>query len=688
MIKIQYRSEIDGLRALAVLAVIFYHASFSFFGHYPFQGGFIGVDIFFVISGYLITLILLKEVKMNLYSFARFYERRARRILPTLFFVMLFSYPIAWVCMFPDAFKEYVLSLIASTLFVSNFFFWHLDGYTSQAAPLSPFLHTWSLAVEEQFYIIFPVLLYFLRNATKKKMLVIFSVLFLLSFLFSLWANQKYVNTCFFLLPGRSWELLAGCIMATSELNNPPKSRHNLNTLMCLIGFTLISIGIIFLNDHLPYPGTLTLLPVIGTMLLIRFSGKVNDPVSKLLRSSCMVSVGLISYSLYLWHQPIFAFVRILSINELNNYDKGLCIALTFIFSIFTWFIVETLFRDKQKINKTILWGTLSFATSVILTSSLVIVVKNGIPQRFDNFPSFVLNDTPKKFPGIKDGKGEYCHNRDPDHACIFDNSNGNLVILGDSHARVFSENLYPFALKNNLGFVELTQSGCAFLPDTNLYIDGKKDSVCTSEYQNKRVQVLSKLNPSIIIIHAGRLPMYLSGTGFNNGEGGTEIVQSYKTIPVSLSTNNISEIEAITHSLKSTIDQLITHGHRIVLIYPVPEVGWIVPQTVAKLVSRHKFKRLADARLTTNQSAFNQRTKLAYQVLNNLGASQDLIRVFPESIFCNKTKCFTHDNKNLFYVDSHHLSKAGNQLILTALQSSIPKKWLDNPKNVLAAIQ
>ncbi len=267
-----YRKEIDGLRAIAILPVVFFHAGFSYA-----SGGYVGVDIFLVISGYLITSLILSDKSNNKFSLLNFYERRARRILPALFLVILLSIPFAFLLMLPIELTNFSWSVLATTFFSSNIFFWREAGYFASPSELKPLLHTWSLAVEEQFYVLFPLfLLIILRFKLKTSLLFILLFLFLSLGLAQV-ASSKFPSANFYLLPTRGWELLCGSILAFYFFSNPNKKIFNsnlLNDFFSFLGFILIIYSIIFFNDKTPFPSFWTLFPVIGTSLLILFTNE------------------------------------------------------------------------------------------------------------------------------------------------------------------------------------------------------------------------------------------------------------------------------------------------------------------------------------------------------------------------------------------------------------------------------
>ena len=335
----RYRAEINGLRAIAVLAVIFFHAEFVIYSINPFSGGYVGVDVFFVISGYLITSIILKDLKENRFSFLKFYERRAKRILPALLTVILASIPFAWLYMLPKAMKEYAGSILSSLAFSSNFWFWQEDSYWAEPSALKPFLHTWSLSVEEQFYIVFPITLFLIWKLTPKYMRHVLIIGGLLSILFANFMTAKAPEFSFYLLPTRGWELLAGAILAKPELNVGRNCHSILNKVMPAFGIGLILYAVYSFDKNTKHPSFITIIPVLGTMLLLCYSDK-KGIVNNILSNKIMTGIGIISYNLYLWHYPIFAFSRLKNSHP-SYINKIECIFFSIILALLSYFLIE-----------------------------------------------------------------------------------------------------------------------------------------------------------------------------------------------------------------------------------------------------------------------------------------------------------------------------------------------------------
>lgn len=360
---LKYRAEIDGLRALAVFPVVLFHAGFD-----SFSGGFVGVDVFFVISGYLITNLLLKDLEDRNFSLIDFYERRARRILPALFLVCLVCLPFALIWLMPQDLKDFSKSLLAVATFSSNILFWRESGYFATASELKPLIHTWSLAVEEQFYILFPLLLLFLSRFRKKRIQASFIIFFALSLSISIYFTPKNPWAAFYLLPSRVWELLLGSIFAAYLRKYHLQIDRKWAELGGVMGLFLIAFSIFSFDGNTKFPGVAAVFPCLGTVLIILFA-QGETLVRKLLSIRPLVFIGLLSYSFYLWHQPIFAFARHRSIFELDTFSYMGLIAVSLVLSYFSWRFVEQPFRKKTFLQRTSL-----LRISACVLSSLFII--------------------------------------------------------------------------------------------------------------------------------------------------------------------------------------------------------------------------------------------------------------------------------------------------------------------------
>jgi len=364
---IEYRKEIDGLRAIAVIPVIFYHAGYQLFG-----GGFVGVDVFFVISGYLITTIILNDLESKKFSLLNFYERRARRILPALFLVVLCCVPAAWFMLLPDEMEEFSKSLIAVSTFTSNIHFWQDDGgYFAGPSELKPLIHTWSLAIEEQFYIILPIFLVLTWRLGRRFLLVSLLTSFVISLSLAHWGSQFRPSAAFYLLPTRAWELLIGSFVAFYLQRNEILFSNFASNALSTLGLAMILTSVFLFNSTTPFPGLAALAPTLGTALVILFANR-RTLVFALLSHRAMVGIGLISYSLYLWHQPLLAFSRIFFIEGHNERLIPFLLAISVLLAWISWKYIEMPFRKESVISSRGIYIGATFISSALICFGIV----------------------------------------------------------------------------------------------------------------------------------------------------------------------------------------------------------------------------------------------------------------------------------------------------------------------------
>lgn len=376
-----HRREIDGLRAVAVLPVMLFHAGIELFG-----GGFVGVDVFFVISGYLITSIILAEKQAGTFSLVGFYERRARRILPALFVVMSACFAFAWHwLLMPGDMKEFSQSVIAVSVFSSNVFFsWMAGGYFDTGSTLKPLLHTWSLAVEEQYYLLFPLIILLVWRRGMRWVVGSLVVAMVGSLAAARWGASHMPVAAFYLLPTRAWELLIGAFIACHFFCRPD-SQHGrtLSQVGSLVGLLLVVFALVAFSRSVSIPISLRMLTATaGTALLIVFASP-QTLVGTLLGSRPLVGIGLVSYSAYLWHQPLFAFTRLRSLDTTGSPLVYLLLCgLALVLAYFTWRYVERPFRDRRRIStRTVFIAGLAMA-AILISLGLLGDRSGGFPDR------------------------------------------------------------------------------------------------------------------------------------------------------------------------------------------------------------------------------------------------------------------------------------------------------------------
>lgn len=433
-----YRADIDGLRAIAVCLVMGYHIRFNHF-----DGGFIGVDVFFVISGYLISSILVRDIDSDRFSITGFYERRIRRIFPALMGVLTFTSVLAWRYCFPSDMVDYARSLVAAVLSVSNIYFSQKSGYFDFASVGRPLLHTWSLAVEEQFYIVFPLLLLVIHRYASRHRSQILIALTALSFAASAILVFRFPTSTFYLAPTRAWELLVGTIVSLGLVRLP--NRRWAREIAGLAGLALLAAGGLFLSEATPFPGAAALVPCVGAALII-LGGMNRDTLSaKLLSLPPIVFVGTISYSLYLWHWPLIVF-RKYDFEEtflLNPHRTRLLIlAEVFLLGFLSWKFIETPFRKGLRSSRRVLFLGAAGVSLALICSGVIAIQKGGFPQRYSPEARRVSDFYGKDEAFIRQGQCFLMEDKDKlDRAAclpqVGSSSTGKLtyVIAGSSHA-------------------------------------------------------------------------------------------------------------------------------------------------------------------------------------------------------------------------------------------------------------
>ncbi len=380
MAKGSYRKDIDGLRAIAVFAVIFFHLKIDFLDWFKFNGGFIGVDVFFVISGFLISSIVFSEMEKKKFSIKNFYNRRARRILPIFILVGFLSSIFSFNLFLPGDLLEFSHSLISGIFFSSNFFFWQNTGYFFADNELKPLIHTWSLSVEEQFYILFPIFILICFRYFKQLITPLLVIVLIISLVLAHIESSDGSAGSFFLLPTRAWELISG-ILCTIILKKDVYLPRLLRESLSFIGLAFIIFSILIFEEEMTHPGFITLIPVLGTMLIIIFCNE-NIFFYKFLGNKFLVFNGLISYSLYMWHQPIISFLSYTG--EINSFSTKISIIFyLIIISFLSWKFIEVPARNKAIINNKTYYLISSFCIFLLISISCFGIVSKGLLSNY-----------------------------------------------------------------------------------------------------------------------------------------------------------------------------------------------------------------------------------------------------------------------------------------------------------------
>lgn len=671
-----YLPFIDGLRALAVLPVVFFHADFKLF-----EGGFVGVDVFFVISGFLITRLIIEDIENNKFSLSNFYFRRARRILPILFFIIFISIFFAIALMSSDQLKLYVSQIYSVIFFISNFFFWQNTGYFDPSTEIQPLLHTWSLAVEEQFYIFFPLFLMFVYRFLRKKIFFLIILISLLSLILSqIGGNFKLSNISlsypFFNLPfeffwqagsanfylpfGRAWELLIGSLIALSFKKKIIR-KEKYSNFLSFLGFTLILFSIFFYSQIIQYPSIYTLLPCFGTALLIIYTNK-KTVLFKILTYKPVVQLGLISYSFYLWHQPIFSFSRIYFGIDLSIFNSLILIVFSLILSIFSWRYIEQPFRQKKKINnKSFLISLLIFIFVIFVISSLI--KTNRLKSLQPDLPQN-LKETIKMSPFNNCIDIEYAHVDDNQNwFCVLGKKsikkNISFAVIGDSHAQSLFPLFHSLANQKEIKGVLTGFSGCPGL----LGVQSIR-----SDMQIKNCKLLAEKFYNFVKKNKIQKIFLVSRwTYYTDGEYSGNQFQHVSDNDILFSNKQTSR-KSLVNGLENTLKKYQALGTDVIFVHQTPmqifDPYFIYSNSYDEKNKKINLEKIENYSIDLNKSLDLQKF-IRLNVENLKKIYSNLISIDLNDFFCEDNKCLVGNEKASYYADDDHLSIQGAKFLI-----------------------
>ncbi|WP_348750350.1 acyltransferase family protein [Pseudomonas rhodesiae] len=646
MTTLAYRRDIDGLRAIAVLAVVLFH-----FGVPGITGGFVGVDVFFVISGFLITSIIWRERQAGRFSFIDFWARRARRILPALFVMIAVTLIVGWFLLAPKDYKDLGRSAHYQVTFTSNLLFSRQHGYFDSASDIKPLLHTWSLAVEEQFYIVFPLLLMLLSSRLKHWRLALFAVL-LVSFGMSVWAVEHQPQKAFFLLHLRAWELLAGAMLAVMPMRDWRASAA-LAQGVSLGSMALILIAVLGYDATTPFPGPTALLPVLGVVGLIWANGQQHTWVSRLLSSRVMVGIGLISYSWYLWHWPVFVYANYAAVDGLSALELAGLMLLSLILGYLSWRFIETPFREKR-----LLAGRQAILASALIGilclgfTGLAIRKADGVPSRLSE-QALRYAQAKKWSPDLlacmadKDTPDErlFCHFGPTGRSM-------SALVWGDSHATALIPALKDGADRHDISLVGASFAGC-------IPLDGL-ENIARCAHFNQRVEKAMAEQTFSDVVLAARWSLYVYGQMSGDKEHALKDPSTGKYVRA------VAE-QRFAEGLRERVKQLRAAGHRVWLVKEVPLQEIIVPYRLSRLAMMN---RPVDGEgLPVAEHV--KRQAFITQVFDELAAADSGVTVLdPAPLLCDADGlCRVELNGQALYTDDNHLSEVGARHIEAFLE-------------------
>lgn len=637
-LKPAYRADIDGLRAIAVLGVIIWHAGLSAQGRPLLPGGFLGVDVFFVISGFLMTRIWAGGI-----SVSDFAKRRARRILPMLFATILICIPFALWLMSRSAQSEFASDALASAGLVPNIAFSFQDSYWSAPAKVRPLLHLWTIGVEMQFYLLCPLIFLGLKKGGRP--ILGLSLISGLSFAAAVWLSRTHPDIAFYNMPTRLWEFSLGALvfyLPTTKLNKFTLS---------FLGLGLIIASFLLLKETMNHPAGLTLLPVIGSCLVVAGGRGFRNTV---LTFPLLRRIGIISFSAYLIHQPLFAFTRI----SMGQTDLPLILSLgliilTFALSELTYRLIETPLR-KSGIPRAFIIAMLGLVV-LIGASALLTTIRT-------NIDSEALLIKPDRW--ILNASETRCVNKEVAHPCRLGNSDirPTIALLGDSHMQAMSGGFDEFFAAQRLNDIDYSMGGCPFIMGVRRYARKYScDAFAEEVFRDLRRREIK----TVIILD--RRNAYLLGKGavFNDGREEPADVRLY---PVAIGPDApAAEREAEAARLHlATIQRLRDMDIRVVLILPIPEIGIHVPDALAERVTS------GDLPLTLDRNLHDARQTPLAALRAMADKDEGILQIDPADIFCDDQRCFTHRDTDVFYTDRDHLSRAGTELVLAEAGAAI----------------
>lgn len=491
----QYRPAVDGLRGVAVLAVLGFHA-------FPdaIPGGYVGVDVFFVISGFLITSIILRRLLDGRFSFADFYWRRVRRLFPALVLVLAATFALGWFILLPDEFEQLGKHIAAAAVFLANAAFWRESGYFDTAAEFKPLLHLWSLGIEEQFYLVWPVILALLWKR-RRLLLVVLSILIVASFALSVTLSHWAPVANFYSPASRFWELGVGCLLAVlkeypresqARVNPQERNPHRQRfAILPFVGIACILVAIAAINDSTPFPGWATLLPVVGALLVL--AGPEHAWLQRhVLGSRPLVWVGLISYALYLWHWPLLAFANILEAGPLPSGIRGAALMLSFLLAWLTYRFVEVSVRSRDGLRLNV---GLVAAAGVAGIAGIIVYAAGGIDRRFDVDVKALRHehrlDDVCRARINEDTRINYCRTTSTQPPTV--------IFVGDSRAQAVYEGAAPLLAAEN-SVMLLGRGGCPPLLNVRIRGYDLNEEDCEGVWRTF-VRYVHEAKPEVVVI-------------------------------------------------------------------------------------------------------------------------------------------------------------------------------------------
>lgn len=662
MSNLKYRSDIDGLRAIAVLMVILFHMNADWI-----PGGFIGVDIFFVISGYIITSVIYPQIVNKEFSFNQFYIKRIKRILPLFYLVAMTSLIFAYWLYTPNDFMGFADSLRYASTFIANIYFERHSGYFAPTSETLPLLHTWSLSIEEQFYFVWPMVLLLSARYLSPLFFRAATLATLVGFIaYSEYMARSGGSSGYYLIQSRAFELLIGALLAIMVYPNRqknswelPKGFYHFAGIVGMVSLVWLSFS---LNESDVFPGINALFVTIASALVI-FSGTLKTSIiSRVLSQPPMALIGRLSYSLYLWHWPVLAFYRYYFIS-FTIVDAIICGAITVALSFFSWRWVENPLRHAQLSKR---WVYLFYLILPIVCSVVIakrIVAQDGYPARFSNAVQAIFSQSAYTFEDDKSNRPQIADSYPFESSVIGDIEQPiTAYVWGDSHAGHFRSFVDVLGKKEGFAALFGGLGGCPPVIGSDLIKHGKPEKECSQRNDEIAVK-LAELKPDVVFL-AGRWAMYTETTR-SVGEKGSRVYLGDKT---DYSESISNSRRAFKEGLERTIQHLVETGVRPVLFEQVPDYEFNPSNCLVKKATSEWMK---DVSCGLPLHAMLDRQATANAIINEIANKYPQVEIIPIiSLVCDGIRCESKLNNTPLYGDNNHLNYEGAR--------ALAERWLN----------
>jgi peptidoglycan/LPS O-acetylase OafA/YrhL len=660
-----YRRDIDGLRAIAVMAVILTHAGFAVV-----PAGHAGVDIFFVISGFLIGGIIVTALDEGRFSFREFYLRRARRILPALFAMLIATIPLGWTLMTPDQLRYYGGGAFATLLFLSNVWFYKRIDYFNPDAANDPLVHTWSLGVEEQFYLLAPALIVLLWRLGRNGPAISLAAIAALSFAAALWITPERPMEGFYLIQSRAWELLCGVLAALYLRSSATKPGPALSAILSLAGLLLLTGGMFLIPEDATWPGVLTLIPVVGTLLVLVCHAP-GGAAARILGAAPFVAIGLISYSAYLLHQPVLSFAKIAGYEPVTAQAKWAAVLASLLVAWGSWKWIEQPFRNRRVPARRVRYLTLG-AITVVMANAIGGHVTEGYPFRMSPRVLAMLDYGVSWPPTYRDciGGRDEDDRLDPAKACVHGaDVPARVAIWGDSHAAVLAQPLGMALKPYGLSVRELTVGSC--IPIGKLKNSALRRTEYCAVHNAKMLDYLVRSPEIDVVILNAFWNSYTERRDFDTRVGWLK-TDAVIAVPLDHTTSMTDEerLDFMAATFREEVARLVAAGKQVVLLYPLPEAGFKPPEEMARRLWRDG---TAPDDLGYPTAAFEDYSGLSLKLLDAAGSDPHIHRLNLSDAFCVRGgECLMVKGGVPMFFNENHYSLAGTAKIIPKIAESV----------------